>query len=302
VSFYPALQIDRADHDLVLAVADDFSPVAAEERGGSLLVFFPTAVQRDDAGAAITLAMPDAVVVPRDIDDEDWARRSQENLEPIQVGAITVIGGSGLGPGELKRSQSPSPGLQPLNPHFPAPSPDPEPPAPGPQLTVIIQPSMGFGTGHHATTRLCLAALQTLDLEGASVLDVGTGSGVLAIAARRLGAAQAIGVDTDPDAIQSARENLPLNPEVDAITFELRELGHDPLPGADVVTANLTGALLCRTARTLTGLVNPKGHLIVSGLMRHERGEVVAALTAMELVWEAHEDEWVGLCFRRDSR
>ena len=164
---------------------------------------------------------------------------------------------------------------------------------------ILIQPSMGFGTGHHATTRLCLAALQTLDLAGASVLDVGTGSGVLAIAARRLGAARALGVDADPDAIQSARQNLTLNPEVDHIAFELRELGRDHLPTADLVLANLTGAQLCRTARALVDLVSPHGHLIVSGLMTDERDDVRAALAEMDLAWEGREDEWVGLGLKR---
>jgi ribosomal protein L11 methyltransferase len=301
MSFYPALDIARADHGLVLAVVDDFAPVAAEERGASLLVFFQTDAHRDDAAAALAMAMPHATVVARDVDDEDWARRSQQNLAPVTVGAITITGDWGLGAGGSGFAfGNAHPAAALYDPQAPGPGPEePQSPAPSRQLLICIQPSMGFGTGHHATTRLCVAALQTLDLRDASVLDVGTGSGVLAIAARRLGAAHALGVDTDPDAIQSARENLPLNPEVDRVAFELRALGRDPLPQADLVTANLTGALLCRTARALIDLVHPGGHLIVSGLMTSERDAVRGALAEMTLTWEEREEEWVALCLAR---
>lgn len=158
---------------------------------------------------------------------------------------------------------------------------------------------MGFGTGHHATTRLCLAALQTIDLAGKMVLDVGTGSGVLAIAAARLGAARAIGIDCDADAIQSARENLDLNPEAHHVTFEAMDLAIDALPPADVVTANLTGALLVRSAPTLLAAVRPAGMLILSGIQSHEHDEVHGAFTGAEVRWEREEDGWVGIAVKK---
>ena len=156
---------------------------------------------------------------------------------------------------------------------------------------------MGFGTGHHATTRLCLSALQRTPVAGAFVLDVGTGSGILAIAAARLGAAQARGIDSDADAIQSANENLARNPEVRTVRFDIAEIAPD-LPRADIVLANLTGALLARVASTLLDALNPGGTLIVSGILAAEEEAVRLAFSNVETVWRQQEDEWIGLMFR----
>src|SRR5262249_29835560 len=159
------------------------SPTAIEEHDAGLRAFFTTELARDEAAHALGARFQ---ATPIDVDDEDWARRSQAGLAPVTVGRITIHG-------------------SPLttNPESPIPNPD--------AIALLIPPSMAFGTGHHATTRLCLAALQEVDLRRRTVLDVGTGSGVLAIAAVRLGAARAIGIDSDPDAIDAARENRRLN-------------------------------------------------------------------------------------------
>lgn len=265
---YPALEVRTGSSDLLLALVDDFNPTALEERGVSVRVFFTSTDDRDHAHRALA---PQFDVAAIDVDDEDWARRSQENLKPITVGGVTVA---------------------------PPWAASPQSPASSP-LVIVILPSMGFGTGHHITTRLCLAALQTIDLKGRTVLDVGTGSGVLAIAADLLGAAQVTGIDFDADAIQSARENLELNPAAVHVTFDTIDLAARPLPPADVVTANLTGALLVRSAATLLGAVRSGGTLILSGIQSHERIEVRAAYAGAANLWERDEDGWTGIAVKK---
>jgi ribosomal protein L11 methyltransferase len=272
---HPALDVGGVDVDLLLALVDDHSPTAVEEHDGSLTIFFPDPTSRDEAREAIARAWPDAQTAARDVLDGDWARRSQENLTPVTIGRVTVAP-----PWAVPQTETSPPGL----------------------LTVIIEPSMAFGTGHHATTRLCLEALQALDDPSGFVLDVGTGSGVLAIAARQLGARRVLGIDNDPDAVRCADDNLRLNRGVDGVAFQtadLTSLDEKLLPAADVVTANLTGSLLCRSAPALVAALAPGGTLIVSGLLEEERQGVVAAYGALERVWESAEDGWIGLSFRR---
>jgi ribosomal protein L11 methyltransferase len=156
---------------------------------------------------------------------------------------------------------------------------------------------MGFGTGHHATTRLCLAALQAVDLRGKFVIDVGTGSGVLAIAASALGAARALGIDDDADAIAAANENLEFN-RVTNVTLEVCDLMNETLPQADVVVANLTGALIVRAAARLMQAVRPGGVLIVSGIMATEGDDVRRAFANQAFVAAVQEDEWLAFTIR----
>jgi len=167
-------------------------------------------------------------------------------------------------------------------------------------LEVVIQPSMGFGTGHHASTRLCTALLQELDLVGRSVLDVGTGSGVLALVALRLGAQSVEGIDNDADALAAATENVELNGLSGRISLHEADFRDLPSLSADIVTANLTGALLARSAVLLSAAVRPGGTLIVSGVTAEEEAAVVNAFQPhLRLASRLAEDGWVGLLFRQ---
>jgi ribosomal protein L11 methyltransferase len=267
LTFWPALDVQEPD-DLLLATLDDFAPVAIEERASVARVFFAVREDRDAARARLDREGRAAVAI--EVDDEDWARRSQQDLGPVTVGRITIV------PRPEGSSTSPAAaGLE--------------------SLTIVIQPSMGFGTGHHATTRLCLAALQQATLTGAFMLDVGTGSGILAIAAARLGASGALGIDVDTDAINSAQANLALNPDAGGITFSVADVTAIPLPRADVVAANLTGALLTRVPGLLLDALTPGGTLILGGILAAEERIVRRAFSAADAVWRQQEEEWIGL-------
>jgi ribosomal protein L11 methyltransferase len=167
---------------------------------------------------------------------------------------------------------------------------------------------MGFGTGHHASTRLCLALIQGIRLTGASVLDAGTGSGVLAIASLALGAAAVLAVDYDGDALESARENVALNDATSHITLRQLDLAAvgperavDELGGMfGVITGNLTGAVIERILPVLAAVLLPSGFVILGGIMRDEVDRLVEAAerAGLTLARRSDEDEWVGLAMR----
>jgi ribosomal protein L11 methyltransferase len=300
VASFPALDVQSDLTDGLLALIDDFEASALEQRAELVRVYFWSANVRTEAQGALRRA--GYSVEPVDVDDEDWAGRSQQGLEPVTVGRITVFPGPNANAGPQTAAAHPI-----------VRNPD--------ALKIFIQPSMGFGTGHHATTRLCLRALQELHLKDALALDIGTGSGVLAISAVGLGAARAIGIDHDADAIAAARANLRLNPGSEGVEFRVADLASANLPRADVVFANLTGASLVRMAGVLRRLVRPAGRLVVSGLLDEERDEVILAFADADpdrdgpgpqgnrataedveralraLAWEEHEEGWTALMF-----
>jgi ribosomal protein L11 methyltransferase len=270
---YPAVDVRSESTDLVAAIVDDFSPTAIEERSDAVRIFFPTPQSRDAASAALARLEYETTII--DVDDEDWAKRSQASLGPVTVGRLTIA------------------------PPWANSPPGRDPHAVGDGDVITILPSTGFGTGHHATTRLCLEALQAIELGGRSVLDVGTGSGVLALAADRLGAARAIGIDNDPDAIRSALENLSLNPRARQVAFETADLATGALPVANVLTANLTAGLLIREAPCLVAAVASGGYLIVSGVLAEEGPEVRRCFGALTLWLERAEEGWICLMMKK---
>ena len=267
--------------DLIDAIVDGCHPYAIEELDttsghGSAphspvrrFHFFSNS-DRATAASAIAERFGDAGVIVTAVAIADdgalWAARSQANLQAIRVGRVVVAP-----PWDL-------------------------PPDTTDIVAVIIHPSMGFGTGHHATTRLCLRALQTQPIEGRHVTDVGTGSGVLAIAAAKLDAASVLAIESDPDAASAGRRNIAANDVAAVVTLvdgDVRTVAARP---ASCLLANLTGAFLATTAQALAQCTQPGGTMILSGLTREEEGPVVRAFEPIGRIDERlYEGDWAAL-------
>lgn len=162
------------------------------------------------------------------------------------------------------------------------------------QAVVWVDPGMAFGTGHHESTRLALRALGARDLVGARVLDVGSGSGILAIAASVLGATEVLGVDVDPDTLPEARANAARNrAPVRFERIEAGELTPERVGRYDVLAANLFAELHVPLLDTYASLLRPGGVALLSGIARDRCDFVLEALTApLALAARIDEDGW----------
>lgn len=168
--------------------------------------------------------------------------------------------------------------------------------APG-DVVLTIDPENAFGSGDHETTRLVLTVLEQRISGGERVLDVGCGSGILSIAAVRLGAECAVAIDIDQDAVSVARRNAALNGVISSVETSTEPLSH--VSGIfDVVLANIETRVLIRMPDALRIRVAPEGFLVLSGILRHEREELLAAYASMKLEECLEEGEWCACLLR----
>ncbi len=196
------------------------------------------------------------------IEDKDWEREWMDNFHPMRFGERLWI----------------CPSWRDV--------PDPN------AVNVMLDPGLAFGTGTHPTTSLCLTWLDGLDLQGKTVIDFGCGSGILAIAALKLGAAHAIGIDIDPQAIQASRDNAERNGVADRLSLYLPHQQPENLQ-ADVVVANILAGPLRELAPLISVLPTAGGHLGLSGVLASQ-AEAVCEAYAEQFALDpvAEKEEW----------
>ena len=238
-------------------------------RGGepvALRVYLPAS----ELGAVLTQRLredlanyPEVELTARPLYEQDWAVSWREFFGPVEAGRIAIV------PSWVDYEAEPG------------------------QLIVRLDPGQAFGTGHHETTRLCLAALDERVQPGAHVLDVGAGSGILSIAAAKLGAAHVDAFEIDPIAADVARANCEANDAGDRVAI------HGGFPGenvaaADVVIANVSARADIELAGALAGSLKPTGTLVASGFLTTDRDDVLAAFAehGLSLTREQEEHDW----------
>jgi ribosomal protein L11 methyltransferase len=270
-----AVRVARADAEAVLTELLELSPGGLEERevGDDAIEYVLYGAPGElPSLPAVRAAAGDAVVdVSTSEIPDDWSERWKAFHRPVDVSW------------RFRRLR--------VRPPW-------EPPLEGDSIDLVIDPGQAFGTGAHHTTRLCLELLLELEPSGA-LADWGCGSGVLAVAAARLGFDPVVACDSDPAAVEATRENAAANgvPAIDVTRVDLRR---EPGPWAPVVLANLVRPLLLEVATLMT---RPPDTLIVSGLLREEAADVAEAFARHGLRETARRDggEWSALKLERVS-
>ncbi len=224
------------------------------------------------AGRQPGLSLSPATITP--VRSEDWSTSWKVHFKPLRVGTRLLI----------------------------VPTWEDAASLPG-DLVLRIDPGMAFGTGGHETTRLCLELLEKIMDAGRaaapSLLDLGTGSGILAMAASLLGAGRILALDIDPEAVDVARENLALNDLADKV-----ECGTVPLEsleeGFDIILANILAEELVRLAPGLAARLNPGGALILSGILAEKEDLVRRGFADQPLLYQETNKagEWVAMLYR----
>ncbi len=261
----------------LLGMLDDPVVQGAWEEAGTIHLYWPEDQWNGDRLASVqTLlrrinpaGMADIPVSVDRVPFRDWNQQWARSVKPLWIGKRIVV----------------------------RPSWEPVSLQPG-QIEIILDPKQAFGTGHHATTRMLLEWLEEIVRGGESVLDIGTGSGLLAMAALRLGAVHAVGIDHDPVAIECAQDYARQNRFGNELSF--RCSGLDAVPkeqSFDLVLANLDRQTLLQLAERLTDPTHPKW--LVSGLLLDQREEIVSAFAAAGLYpgRQREQDGWLAMEF-----
>jgi ribosomal protein L11 methyltransferase len=259
------------DVEEIQGVLAHFNPLGIHEEDTLWRCYFPTlswiSGLREECLATLSALFPSIIVEEETLKLENWNDDWERSIQPLRVSDRFIV----------------APSWSHVEAHEN-------------EIVLVIDPKMSFGTGYHATTRLMLRMLETLDLTGTLVLDVGTGTGILAIAAMKLGAQKAVGVDTDEWSVDNATENLGRNEPTCEVVFLYGSM--EQVSGTyDLILSNITKNDNLALLNTYRDCLSPNGRIILSGFYAPDLEDMKTGLLqhGFELVDTQTEDEWIAL-------
>ncbi len=261
-----ALTLRDAGDEPVLEPLPGETPVWPHLR---ITALFAEDVDKATIESTLNTALPAAFRQWRALKDQQWERVWLKRFKPRQFGErLWVI----------------PTGFEPVG---------------GDAVSLLLDPGLAFGTGDHATTNLCLQWLDGAPVQDKRVLDYGHGSGILAIAARKLGASGVLGIDIDPQAVIAGNDNAARNSVSDGIRFEMRDVDEQ----FDVVVANILAKPLISMAPRICAYLDSGGHIALSGLLAGQVDDVKAAYSRWIDWHDTHKlDDWALICGVRNDQ
>ncbi|HUQ96447.1 MAG TPA: 50S ribosomal protein L11 methyltransferase [Chitinophagaceae bacterium] len=257
-----SIEASEVDQEILIGLLNEFGATGFEQTETQLFVYFEEGF--DETGVHGVLKK--LAFVSTNVLEQNWNAVWEAHFQPVIVGRFCAV-----------------------RAHFHQPISMAE-------HEIVITPKMSFGTGHHATTYMMLSQMQALNFQKKTVLDFGTGTGVLAILAEKRGAAQITAIDNDTWSFENVQENILLN-NCSRIEAKLTET----IPAAmfDIVLANITKNVLLHYMGLLKSCLNQNGSLLVSGLLAADEAELTIAAQnwGFHLVQQTQKDGWVALLF-----
>lgn len=274
---YDALiaRADRNTLDLVVAIGGTLPITGMLDEDNSVALYFDEGTYSDIYAEEIQSQLPEGMQVQFEriqVEEQNWNSEFEQSLEPIRIAEGLTITQS-WNPVQAEEGE----------------------------LVITIDPKMSFGTGHHETTRLVSRLMMGLDLEGRSILDVGTGTGALAILAAKKNAGRIVAFDNNEWAVENTRENLALNDVSDKVEVYQGELEDLNETDFEVVLANLHRNLIIRLLPGfITKFKDENTILITSGVLIEDYDSLLEAAAAHQLfpINEERENEWVATVFQ----
>ena len=261
-------EISKETSDVLVALLPDLGFSGMEETPTGLKAY-ATAGQVDISALDTLCDEMRITYANAELEEENWNSSWESNFDPVIL------------PGKIH-----------VRAHF-------HPPLEGFEHEILITPKMSFGTGHHATTRMMMLGMLELDFNGKEVLDFGTGTGILAILAERLGASSIEAIDNDHWSISNVNENIQLN-AASKINVALAE-NLDEVRSCDMLLANINKHVLLEHALSMAQLLKPDGFLLISGLLAEDQLDIEAAFSPLfgNPIKLYADNGWIALAFQK---